>query len=145
MGPNEPRLLTIALPLYFVWEMLQMPALTGLPDEGLTPVWLCGLAAVGDAVAVLLTYAVGCWIFRSTAWFQRPTVRRYATVVAVALAIQVVVEWVGVHRLGVWGYSPSHPLVPGLGIGLAAVLQSLVIPPLVFWLASRSVRRPARA
>ena len=33
-GPRAiGRLLVIALPLYFTWEMLQAPAFTGMPDE----------------------------------------------------------------------------------------------------------------
>jgi hypothetical protein len=142
---TEPRLLTIALPLYFVWEMLQRPMVTGVPGDGLTPVWLCGLAAIGDAVTVLLAYLVGCWIFRSAGWWRPPTVCRYATVLTVTLGVQVAVEWIGVHRLGVWSYGPGQPVVPGLEIGAAAVLQSLALPPLVFWLASRSLAPSRRS
>lgn len=131
------RLLAVALPLYFGWEMLQAPAFTGMPAGWLAATAVCALAAAGDGVIVLVVFAVGALAFRDARWFVPPRSGRYATVVLLGVAIQVAVEWVMVHRLGRWGYQPSQPLVPLVEIGILPFLQPLVLLPLTLWIFTR--------
>jgi hypothetical protein len=56
-------LLAISLPLYFAWELLQMPAFTG-PPGWLMHLLLCAAATVLDATLVLALYGVGARVFR---------------------------------------------------------------------------------
>lgn len=72
---------------------------------------------------------------RSWEWFSPPTWRRYATIVLAAIVVNAAVEWLSVGWLGLWGYSSRHPVVAG--VGLVAVLQALVMPPLTFALLAR--------
>lgn len=62
-------------------------------------------------------------------------------IVGMAVAVQVLIEWVMVHGLGRWGYDPVQPLVPGLGVGLLPVLQAVMLVPPIFgtlaWWESR--------
>lgn len=127
------RLLAVALPLYFVWEMLQAPAFTGMPAGWVAATAVCALATAGDGVIVLVVFAIGALAFRDARWFVPPRPGRYATVVLLGVSIQVAVEWVMVHRLGRWGYQPSQPLVPLVEIGILPFLQPLVLLPLTFW------------
>ena len=46
------RLLAVALPLYFAWEMAQAPFFTGMPTGWVRATLMCAQAAVGDAVLV---------------------------------------------------------------------------------------------
>jgi len=55
--------------------------------------------------------------------------------VAAGLAIAVAVEWLGLHVLRRWSYTPRMPLVPGLEVGLVPVAQMVILPPLVFLIA----------
>lgn len=135
------RLLAVALPLYFVWEMLQAPAFTGMPEGWLAATAVCALATEGDGLVVLVVFAVGALAFRDALWFVPPRPARYATVILLGVAIQVAVEWVMVHRLGRWGYQPSQPLVPLVEIGILPFLQPLVLLPLTFWGLARMESR----
>lgn len=129
------RLLIIATPLYFAWEMLQAPAFTGLPDDWRAATAMCFLAAVGDSVIVLLLYGLGALLFQDAAWFRPPRIGRYLIVVVVAVGLQIAVELVAVYALGWWGYSPQQP--PVTGIGLLAIVQPIVLLPSTLWMLSR--------
>lgn len=134
-GSVALRLVAVGIPLYFAEELLQMVAYV---PESRTPaavVALCGLAAVGDVVILLGLWAAAGAVFGTTAWFSPPRAARYAAVVAAGIVVNVAVEWVAVHRLGLWTYQPWQPTLPPLGTGLLAVLQQLIVLPLVFWAA----------
>lgn len=62
---------------------------------------------------------------------------RYAVIVAVGVVLFAAAEWVRSGQLQLWRYDPRHPTVPGLGVGVLAVLQPAVLLPMTFWLASR--------
>ena len=124
------RLLVIAAPLNFVWEMLQAPAFTGMPDDWLAMTGWCALATVGDVILVIMLWALGLLIFKSGAWFTPPRAMRYVMIIAVGVAVQVLVEWVMVNALGSWGYSPKQPVI--FGVGLLVVLQPVVLLPMTF-------------
>jgi hypothetical protein len=133
------RLLIIALPIYFTWEMLQMPAFTGLPESWLAATGVCAVAAIGDALIVLVMYGFGVYLFRDPRWFAPLSVRRYAVIVAAGLILQLLVEWVAVHRLALWSYRDVQAVLPWLGLGVLPILQSIILLPLTFWLLGRSL------
>lgn len=126
------RAYVMALPPYFAWEMLQMPAYTGMPASWwLVTAW-CAMATLADAAVTAGLVALGAVAFGQARWFAPPSLTRYATVVTVGVAIHVVAEWIMVRRFGWFGYRQWHLLVPGLDVGVLPVVQPLVILPLVF-------------
>ena len=131
------RLLTVTLPIYFVWEMLQAPAFTGMPPHWLAATAVCAQATLGDGVIVLGLFGVGAAVFRDPCWFSPPRWTRYAVIAAAGVLVQVLVEWLMVHRLGRWGYGAIHPVIPLVDVGVLPVLQAIVLVPTVFWLTSR--------
>jgi hypothetical protein len=145
LGQIVGRLVLIGLPLYFAWEMLQMPAFTRLPSGRMASTLMCALAAVLDTVLILLLYSIGALAFSDRLWFCPPRFLRYLLIVLVAIVANSVWEWVAVGRLGLWGYRAWHPAV--FGVGLVAILQAVVMPALVFfwlgrWAGQQSVARP---
>lgn len=126
------RVLGLALPLFFAWEMAQAPAFTGMPEDWVSATAVCAPAALGDGVIVLALWGAGGLLFGDPRWFAPPTLRRYAVIVLVGIGVQVLVEWVMVYGLGRWGYGPGQPIVPGLRVGLLPLLQAAVLLPLVF-------------
>lgn len=86
------RLLVVALPLYFVWEMLQAPGFTGMPEGWLAATAVCALATLGDGVIVLALFALGAIAFRTARWFAPARIGRYALVALAAVGVQVLVE-----------------------------------------------------
>ncbi|MGH7342793.1 MAG: hypothetical protein ACREKH_20100 [Candidatus Rokuibacteriota bacterium] len=131
------RLFLVTLPVYFAWEMLQMPAFGGLPEGWLVATGVCALATIGDAVVVLLLFALAVLTFRDPRWFAPPRISRYAAIVTAGLMLQIMIEWVAVYRLGWWSYRDVQPIVPGLGVGVLPLLQPIALLPLTFWLLAR--------
>lgn len=131
------RLVVIAVPLNFVWEMAQAPAFTGMPERWAAATAVCAPAAMGDGAIVLVLWAIGAMAFRDGRWFVPPAWDRYALVVLVGVGLQAAIEWLMVHGLHRWGYDPRQPLVPVLRVGVLPILQAVVLPPLVFWTAAR--------
>lgn len=124
------RLLVIALPLYFVWEMLQAPAFTGMPAGWGAATTVCAVATLGDGVIVLGVFGIAALVFGEMRWFIPPQIGRYTAMVLVGIAVQVMVEWVMVYWLQRWNYGPRQPIVPLLGIGILPILQPVVLLPL---------------
>ena len=132
------RLLVLALPTYFAWEMLQAPAFTGMPVGWWAATGACALATVGDGVIVLAVFGVGAFLYHDWRWFSPPRAGRYGIVVFAGVIVHAVIEWVMVYRLGRWGYKPWHPIVPFLGIGVVPLLQPLVLLPFLFCVLART-------
>ena len=62
--------------------------------------------------------------------------RRFVAVhIAAGIAATVLLEWLNVDVLERWTYAHRMPTI--LGTGLTPVIQWLLLPPLVLWLAVR--------
>lgn len=121
------------------WEFLQVPLFRGMAAA---PHWeavkVCTAATLGDAaIAVVAFRAVAA--AAGTRWILRPTAGRIAGFVAVGVAITVVAERLATGPLERWGYAEAMPIVPVLGVGLAPVLQWVLLPPLVAWFVRRQL------
>lgn len=94
----------------------------------------CFRASLGDGLLVGLIYVVCSILFKNLDWYVRMRASRYFTMLATGLAVGVLVQWTALrtHR---WAYASTMPLVPGLQIGLVPIVQMLVLPLLVFWIA----------
>lgn len=131
------RLLAVAIPLYFTWEMLQAPFFTGMPEDWVTATAICALATLGDGVLVVVVVTAGALLYRDARWFVPPSPSRYGVIVAMGVALQIVVEWLMIYGLDRWGYAANQPVLPVVRVGILPVLQSLVLLPLVFWLTAQ--------
>lgn len=133
-----------AVLLNYVWELSQSPLY--LPPSRLNDVWWhCFVASLGDGALVVTIYATCALLFGEPDWYLRAGPQRYVAVLANGLAVGLLVEWVGL-RMHRWEYADTMPLLPGLNLGLVPIAQMLVLPPLVFRIASRLAGRPnARA
>lgn len=121
----------VAVALNYVWELAQSPLYEGMGDFR-RMLWHCFVASLGDGLLVLLIFGIGWAALGRRDWFVRPGARGYAVMLAAGLVIAVVVEWVAVRLLGQWSYSERMPVVPLLNVGLSAVAQMLLLPPLIF-------------
>ena len=129
-----------SLALHFAWEMLQAPLYEGMlamPRGRAT--WLCAQASAGDAVITLAAYGGVAAAAGSRVWIARPRAAQVAGHIAVGIAVTVALEYLNVYALGRWAYGLRMPRV--LGVGLAPLVQWLVVPLLSLWLAGNYVRR----
>jgi hypothetical protein len=128
-------LFVVAVLFNYPWELVQAPLYVGMDSFSATG-WHCFKASLGDGLLVLLIFAAGWAVRQRSDWFVHPGVRGYVVMLATGLIIGISVEWVAVHVMGRWVYTAQMPLVPGLGIGIVPLLQMLVLPPLIFRVAT---------
>ena len=132
-------LFVIALPVNYLWELAQSPLY--LPPSRLSDVLLhCFVASLGDGAIVGLIYGVCAILFRERDWYVRMSRSRWVAMLTAGLAVGVLVEWLGL-RMQRWIYADTMPLIPGVQVGLVPILQMLVLPPLIFWVARAWITR----
>lgn len=123
--------------LHFVWEMLQVPFYARMGSASHWGAVLgCARATGGDVLISLAGYAAAAAWTRDRLWLgQRHRRDALAVFLGTGVAITIVLEWLNVHVWRTWAYAPAMPAV--LGIGLAPILQWLLVPALTLWLAGR--------
>lgn len=126
--------------LNLVWEIAQLPLYAfprGTPMSSIA--FAVAHCTLGDATVALVAYLVASAVTRSTAW----PIERAITGLIVALCITVGwtiwAEWNAVYITRAWMYSPEMPVVGG--IGLAPLLQSLLLPMIALAIVRTSTRR----
>lgn len=130
----------VAVAFNFPWELAQAPLYQGLDDRS-AAAWHCFVASLGDGVLVLVIFSAGLCIWQRIDWFEHPRTRGYLLILATGFVLALTVEWVAVHFASRWSYTDRMPRLLGLEIGLVPILQMLVLPPLVFFVAKFLVRR----
>ena len=125
----------VAVAVNYAWELAQTPLYAGVDFPG--AVWHCFVASLGDGLLLLFIYAAVAVALRSLDWYMRPGVEAYVAIAVAGLAVGVAVEWWGLHIAKRWQYSDLMPIIPGAGVGLAPILQMLVLPPAIFAVVRR--------
>ena len=124
--------------LHFVWEFVQVPAFAGMAGMGhWEAVRLCLSATIGDVGFALTAFWAASVAACSRDWVLRPMRLPLAAFLAVGILLTIGFEYYYTNVSLRWAYSDLMPLVPPFGTGLTPLLQWLVIPPLVVWLARR--------
>jgi hypothetical protein len=120
----------LAFVLNLLWEIAQVRLYTiWLAADRMSIAWALLHCTLGDVVIALALFALAGVALRCADW---PALRPWtggAIVVLGALTYTAWSEWFNVYRAGNWGYAASMPMV--FGIGLAPLLQWLILPPLM--------------
>jgi hypothetical protein len=128
----------IAVAANFAWEMAQ--SVLYAPMGGwLSGTWRCFLASLGDAVIVIGIAGSGWLLFRRVDWFVRPGIEGYLLMAALGILVAVFIEREAIAT-GRWAYTDRMPIIPRVNVGLAPVLQMVILPPFVLSLAVRRLR-----
>lgn len=136
----EINVALFAFLLNLVWEFAQVPLYGDLPSRGhWASIKLCARATLGDAVIAVMAFWVVATLVASRRWITAPSAAQVACFVGIGLGISTALEWVAIHVQGRWAYGAAMPIVPVLQIGLAPVLQWLILPPLVVWFVTRQL------
>jgi hypothetical protein len=134
-APELPAAL-FSFVLHFVWEFVQVPTYTGMVGMAhWEAIKLCMSATFGDVGFALMAFWTASIAARSREWILRPTRLSVVIFVVVGILLTVGFEYYYTNFSLRWTYSDLMPLVPPFGTGLSPLLQWLVIPPLVVWLA----------
>lgn len=127
-------LFVFAVALNYAWELAQLDFYAG--TGGLPEMWLhCFKSSLVDGLLVMLIFGAGALIFRERSWCQRMTFYKWVFIFLAGFVVGVGVEWIGFRVLKRWEYGESMPIIPIVGVGLVPILQMLILPPLVFWIA----------
>lgn len=132
------RWLAWATAANLVWESAQQPLYDVLPAHlGGDRVLATLHCTAGDALIAGLAYAAATITVGRARWPLAP--RAWGTgllaAVLVALAYTAISEWRNVAVLAQWRYRPVMPTLHG--IGLAPLLQWIVVPLLATWAVRR--------
>ena len=133
------RWLAFSLFLNLAWEMTQAPlyVFTAGSDARAIAYSLLHCTA-GDGVIALACFLVAAIVARDALWPVHHPWLGGSTAVVAGLAWTAISEWRNVYVGGAWGYAPQMPLL--LGIGVAPLLQWLILPVVTLLLMRR--RRP---
>lgn len=126
----------IAVVVNFPWEMLQAYLFEPMGTAGEATL-RCLRASAGDGLMVVMVLLIGGAIFRKLDWFVDPRARAYGVMIATGAALAAIVERVAIAT-GRWAYRPEMPTLPG-NLGVLPLLQMVLLPPLIFYLAARWV------
>jgi hypothetical protein len=132
----------VAVVVNYAWELAQTPLYSGVHFPG--ALWHCFVASLGDGLLVVSIYAAVAVAARRLDWYMRPAAQTYLAMATVGLAVSVAVEWWGLHIARRWQYSELMPILPGAEVGLAPVLQMVLLPPAVFAAVRRLRKGPKR-
>ena len=135
----------VAVALNYPWELAQAVLFTGESHQG--NVFLhCFVASLGDGVILLVLFGIGWATAGTPHWFRHPRAADYIALIVSGAALATAVEWIAVHMLQRWTYADAMPRLPLLDVGLAPLLQMILLPPLIFWIAAKFAKAdPATA
>lgn len=129
----------LSLPLHFGWEVAQLRLYTLWRDaDPLHIAWAILHCTAGDVLIASATFALVSAALRGTDWPDRLPRRGLALLLIGGVAYTVFSEWFNVYRLGSWAYADAMPTL--WGIGLAPILQWLLVPMLALRLYVRFYR-----
>lgn len=121
----------------FLWEMLQMPFYS-MGDLTTWQVTLrCGLASLGDAGIMVISYLAASLVARDRNWLHRSRRPALFSYLAAGLVITIAIEHVAIRVPWGWSYSERMPEI--WGIGLIPILMWIVVPLFSLALSARSV------
>jgi hypothetical protein len=124
--------------LHFVWEFVQVPTFAAMAEMAhWAATKLCIAATFGDVGFALTAFWLASLAAGRRDWVLQPSRLPLAVFVAVGVVLTVGFEYYYTQISLRWSYSAAMPLVPPFGTGLSPLLQWLIIPPLVIWLARR--------
>lgn len=125
---------------HFAWEMLQVPWFAGMVEASHgAVVWLCIQATGGDLVILVAGFWLASLVAGHRDWLVAGARLPALIVVLSGVTVTLIFEWLATGPLDRWTYADAMPVVPLVGVGLAPLLQWLLLPPLILWLARRHI------
>ena len=129
--------LAVMFALNLIWEVAQLPLFTlwGEASSG-TIAFAVLHCTMGDVMIASVTLVIGWLLAGLPEWPQEHFARVAGFVLAGGVLYTIYSEWSNVYVTGAWAYSELMPTI--WGIGVAPVLQWLLVPPAAFVLARRN-------
>lgn len=129
----------LALLLNFAWELIQVPLYKN-PAYDTRHIAFCALASLADVLMVLLLYFGLGLIFKEPFWIQDLKSTRVLLLVLIG-GVGAVLSEIRHLSLGSWGYDNSMPLIPVVNVGIAPVLQFMILPILIYFASYKCLKK----
>ncbi len=128
-----------------VWELLQLPLYTIWQERDLAHnVFAAVHCTGGDVLIALSSLLIALGIVGNGRWPAERFVSVLILATLLGVSYTVFSEWLNTSIRMQWAYSSSMPVIPGLGTGLAPILQWLILPPLGLCVCRRLIAMRAR-
>ena len=132
-------MITLSFLLNFAWELLQLPLYKNAAYN-IEHIAFCALASIADVLMVLLLYFSFAFIFKDAFWIQDLQLKRVLLLIILGGVGAVLFEMRHLS-LGSWEYDHSMPILPFVSVGIAPVLQFMILPVLIYFISFRCIRR----
>lgn len=135
-------LFIVATALHFGWELSQMGyysfSVPSLPsyDAFIKDHW--AVAAKDGLITVALYLLVGMLV-KNAGWAKRFSQRRLAFLVVLGFMWAVGVEYHATEIAHRWAYAKSMPMIPIINVGVAPILQMVILPFLAIFLTRKQL------
>jgi hypothetical protein len=123
-----------------LWEIAQLPLYTLWAEA--SPRWIAFSVVhctAGDALIGATTLLTSLVLNRAGDPVNWPVARVITLTIVLATAYTILSEQLNLSR-GNWAYSPLMPVLPRVGVGLAPLVQWVLVPLAAFWWSLRKIR-----
>lgn len=128
--------------LHFGWEISQMSlySFSGVTVSGYDAFvkehWI---AASKDGLITVALYLLVAIFLQNMGWGKRFSNRRLIFLLSFGFLWALAMEYHAVSVRHAWSYAKSMPVLPGLNIGIAPVLQMMIVPLVAIILVRRQL------
>ena len=131
----EIQLLMLALPLEIAWEIAQLPLYAFWYEKNWGyMLYSAAHCILGDLIILLVLLELMALLLRDRYWFKKRILVPGALFTLAGTGYTIYSEIRNVYFTGAWAYADRMPIVPAIGVGLAPLLQWLLLPPLLLYL-----------
>ena len=125
-----------------IWEVAQGFLYAGYIYD-FKHISFCALASIADVFMVFLLYFACSLINDDVFWIRQLTFKKAFLLVVIGGLGAVLAETKHLAA-GNWAYADSMPLLPIVNIGLAPVLQFMILPILIYWISFERQQRETK-
>lgn len=130
------RYLVSSAAIHLAWEITHLPLYTlwatGTLGQKSFAVIHC---TIGDVMIAGLALLIAFAVIAPSTWPAAGSRLVWLTTVLLGFGYTIYSEWLNVNVRGSWAYSGLMPTLPMIGTGLSPLLQWLVVPTFVQWIA----------
>jgi len=132
-------MITLSFLLNFAWELFQIPLYKN-PVYDFNHIEFCALASLADVLMVLLLYFGIALMFKNPFWIEPLKLQKISIVVLIG-GVGAVLSEMWHLSLGSWAYNNSMPIIPFVSVGIAPVLQFMILPLLIYFMSFNCLKR----
>ena len=135
-------LFLVSTALHFGWEISQMRYyLFSVPSLPSYDVFIEGhwTTAAKDGLITVALYLLVGMLVKNAGWAKRFNRQRFMFLIVLGFLWAVGVEYHAIEVAHRWTYAKSMPMIPILNVGVAPVLQMVIIPFFAIWLIRKQL------